>query len=389
MRREILIVFTLLFGLTGPDVSQADQASPPAGPKIVWDRALDGGETSIEYKASTLTSEGEIVVAAMAADLADPGSSAPPFWLWRLDRGSGQAQPWLSATRDEASVELDKAILDIKALEALDDGGALLVVEFAEGRPSLLKIDKSGVPAFLEELSGNTTEISVFGALPRGTDKYLLWGHHSFDSRILEVQLPATVLWERTRDRGKLDFFFDGLRRQDGDLILVENSGEYDFLFRGKSSIWITRRDEKGKTLIEKELSGRHGDVTHYADLGHAMVYDKGHSDAQSIWVVAMDSNLEEIWRTPILNVEKGYSKFKIASLPGGDLVVAGRKGVRLFMAALDQKGEVKWDFLDDSMVSIADYDLLTSPRDGALFVFSSVYDPSDKQSVRIIRFGV
>ena len=353
--------------------------------RLVWDKRYGDDRFWNEYKAMAIGKNGETLIAVSARNAPDANdANINRLLLWRIDQkgditSETEVKKPQGSSKSVAKTPMSAAIKDLAVLE---NGDALLIVDFEGGHPSIVKVDRSGRQSLTKNIAAPSRHISLFKMVPASDGKFLLLGHESMDAFAIEIDASGNVLWERKTDRGKMDLFVDGITNQDGEFILIGNSGQYDILLGGPSDVWISRYDANGGVKDEKSFQGRYGRVVQTQEGSYGVVYDKGTSDRQDIRLKLLDLDLKEVWESQLLTVTPGFLDFKIAALPGGGFIVAGGKDGKPLVARVDVNGKKIGTFQNDAKmpIDIGNYGLVQ--RNDEILVSSSVIDIKDKTIV-------
>ncbi len=323
-----------------PSTSPSLPSSPPG---VEWAREL--GEESGQHSAQALALSSKDGSFAIAGISTVPGRSSEPgsFWLWRLDPAGGLRQE-IRIGNPHGERRLNPAYRYVGGIAMLEDGGALLVLEFIEREPSLVRLDAAGKVVFVKPAGERGTVIAKL--VSAGGGRFLLLGGQGQDAIAIKVDAQGNRIWVRRFDHGEHEAFVDGMATEDGGFVAVANKGPED---PGLADhVWVLRCNRDGDRESEAILAGRNGRVARAPD-GYRVLYDEQQDMfARDAWLQAFDPGLRPLWRVSLLGKEPGSPKaFGIAALPGGGLVLAGSKGVGLWLCAVDAKGRQAWSWWD------------------------------------------
>jgi len=138
-------------------------------------------------------------------------------------------------------------------------------------------------------------------------------------------------------------------------------------------------------------FTGRYGSLTKGLDGNYLLVYDKNNADGQNIWLQILDTKLNMLWESKVLDNKPRSvpSTFKIKTIPNGNYIIAGGKESKPYITAFDQKGNRLWEFWGESMNTSIDFDLMLSGDN--FFIGSTVITKSSQnkftQKVNLIKF--
>ena len=292
---------------------------------------------STEFRAISAANNDDLFVAASERDSLDAASAAKSrLLLWRIDAKGEIAHETEIRESADSNGTNTATIRDVVALQNRE---ALLLVDFEGGRPSIVRVDARGKQTTTRRLARPDRSLTLFKIVPGAGGTFLLVGHEALNALAVSIDSAGRVQWEKTYDRGKMEFFVDGLASGDGGFVLVGNSGEYDALRTGPSLVWVGLYTATGDLKLEVTFPGRYGKVARSPDGGYAVVYDKSNSNAQEIRLRGLSADLKELWDTQLLVTGPNFSDFQIAALARGGFAVAGGKEGRPWVALVDATG--------------------------------------------------
>ncbi|MEE9297085.1 MAG: hypothetical protein V3W34_19260 [Phycisphaerae bacterium] len=360
------------------------------GLRVVWERECGAGEYWYTLSSVAVGVEGEIVMAAIALD----SQASPPenhVLLWRIDK-TGTVIDTLKIAKpavDGRGQALDVSLSEGVQVQVLPNGEMVLAIGFVEGRPWLVRLDRHGRQLMSKELLGPDRRVTIKKMVPRSNGHFVLLGHERLDTFAMEVDALGNVVWENIRDRGEMDFAVDGVSTDDGGFVVIENSGQYNMLGVGPSSVWVSKYDARWALQRELRLEGRHGRVTNTPGGRIALVYNRSTSVDQDIYVETFDRSLERVSQTRVLQSQQGLSPFSVGSCPGSGCIVGGGKHDKLFLCRMDDNGNVVWRFWGEQMPQSIDYELLLEGDN--IFVASSVFAKGEggyHKVVKLVKFS-
>jgi hypothetical protein len=360
-----------------------DQATPKPVLRGVWDKSYGADSLFTEFRAISTAANDGVLVGASERDAADASaSSASRLLLWRID-AAGQVTSEAELKASPASKGTNTAA--IRDLRALDGGEVLVLVDFEGGRPSVVRVDRSGKQTATSAVMAPGRSATLSKMVTVSGNRFLLIGHESLDALLVAIDAAGNVLWEKKQDRGRMDFFVDGVSLPDGSSVLVGNSGKYDALRSGPSVMWIGHYDTNGNPKAEMTFPGRFGRIARAGGGGYAVVYDQSESTEQRVHIKRLGSDLKETWDVPLLKTGPNFSDFKLAALPGGGFVVAGGRDGQSYLTVLDANGQQTSTLIGEAVeraLDIGGYGLAYSDS-GSLFLASSHIEARSKDNIR------
>jgi hypothetical protein len=369
---------------TSPLPAQTRSTAASAPGPVVWDKAYGSESLWTEFRAITAAPKRGVLVGVSQRNALDaPTATANRLFLWRIDP-AGRLASEVEIRKSVSSATAGSTTAAIRDLTELEKDETLLLVDFEGGRPSIVRVDGAGKQTLTKEVARPGRALTLFKIVPAGA-KFLLIGHEAFDALLMEVDGAGNLLWEKKFDRGKMEFFVDGMASGDDGFVLVGNSGQYDALRAGPSIVWVGRYDAGGALKAEVTFAGRYGRIAPARDGGVAVVYDRSATNDQEIHVKGLGADLKEAWDTPVVSATASFSDFKIAATPVGGFVIAGGKGGRPYAATVDAAGRVSTKF--EGAAAPASLDVgsygLASDQAGAFYLASSHVEAGDKATVR------
>lgn len=335
-------------------------------PNTVWEKEFGDGNFGYEPISLAMSGDREILIAAKAhippgEDASDiTGRSA--LWFWRIDQNGKKILEKLielpkTILMNGKTVEVNTDSSNVTGMCSLENGDSLLVIELVPGYPWIVRINKTGKQTLTKELTGPKRQVSFSKIIHSTDEKYLLIGHESFDSFMMQIDKEGNILWEKKRDRGNKEIIVDGLRTDKNEFILVENSAERNGPFRvGPSFVWVSKYDGKGVLKSEISFPGRYGHIARSSNGNYAVVFDAGDSGSQDIRIALFSSDLKELWRSQVLRIRSGFSDFKIAAAPSGGFWVVGSYGLKQFSLSI-----IKIDITGKNVIEVLDSERISS----------------------------
>jgi hypothetical protein len=360
-------------------------------PGLQWERRL-AADAGLRAHAAAFSPADRTVLIAGVSLPKDGSAGGPSFWMWRVNQTGEQVQA-VTVRQLPPGTKLNEAYPYVRAIAALENGDALLAVEFVEQRPSVLRIDRAGRTVWSQEIATQASDAALSRILPLQDRSFLLLGRAGPHALVVKMDASGAVLWQQEYERSEPATFSDGVATVSGAL-LVGSSGAY-YQPVGPSQVWLARIGPDGKIESQRAFAGRQPRLSPDPEGGAAVVYASSNlldsrqpSWIEEVWVQAVDGALQEKWKTRAFSFERGMGSagFALASLPGGDFVVAGSRLDRLFVARLGRDGRIAWQFGGRDPARFEDL----VAGNGDLFVLSSAGADTREAApggVRLTRF--
>ncbi len=359
-------------------------------PSSVWVRSYGSDQMMHHAQALTPVPRTNTLLVAGTSSLAGGSGEQGAFWIWEIRRGTGELVREVTIDSGEKDQRIIPTYTYIKSVTVTADNNFLLVAEFRKGDPSLLLIDAQGkllMKRALDHAPGDQV-ISKIIPLDDANKSFLLVGRAADNAFVERVDRAGNTIWHKIFDLGQVELFVDGVSLDEGGALLLGNVGAYDAssFSLGKSDIWLVEIDLTGKVKSEEVFAGRHGSIVALPQGHHAVLYDRGKSSTQDIWLSLFDGARQKLWDRAVVSLDHNLSRFRIAALPDGEVVVAGVTASReIWLARISQEGERLWEYAGDAGNKSWDTHGLVS-SDGNAFVLTSVYS---ERSDRKVNFKV
>jgi len=189
---------------------------------IEWEQHFGDKKYSYQNKSLTFSPDGKELIVGGMYSTGRRQSDIEGVWVWKInDKGTRIADIKLENKKD-------LNLVDIEALESLDNKNILLVGRLDTGQSVLIKLDAQG-KVLLSRGIGNGRHISKIIRTSDG--KFLLIGHEFTNGFLIKIDAAGAEQWSRVVDRGKDDFFVDGVATDDNGFLLIENSGKLEQFF--------------------------------------------------------------------------------------------------------------------------------------------------------------
>lgn len=275
-------------------------------------------------------------------------------------------------------------------INVLKNGKLCLAGNFVEDRPWIMVVERDGRVILSKPIMEARHRVRVTSMVRTGRDEFVLLGNESLNSFAVKFNATGQVIWTVTHDRGAADFFVDGVATRDGGTLLIEQSGQIELIGHGPSSLIIGSYDSKGQLEVERRIPGREGRVAAMSDGTFVLVYDRSEDVRQDLWVTGMDHGLKEMWSKSFLKIEPMIvrSGFRPTALADGGMIVLGVRHRGTYLAQLDSRGSLGWDFSLGEAHPVSPF-VAAVDSNSALVVFA-VWDLQDGATkVRISRVGM
>ena len=314
-------------------------AQPPAAATLhaAWEKSYGKEGLTTEFRAMSAAKNDDVFIGASERDSLDAGAaSASRLVLWRIN-AAGEIARETEIKQSATSKGTNTAT--IRDVLALENREALVLVDFEGGHPSIVRVDANGKQTTTRELARLDRAWTLFKIVPGARGTFLLVGHESLNALIVSIDAAGNVQWEKTYDRGRMEYFVDGVASGESGFALVGNSGQYDALRTGPSIVWVGLYDAAGAMKSDVTFPGRYGKVARSPDGGYVVVYDRSNVNTQEIRLKGLGADLKELWDTQLLVTGPNFSDFQIAALARGGFAVAGGQEGRPWLTVVDAAG--------------------------------------------------
>lgn len=361
----------------------AAAAPAPGRLSVLWTQTHGGPDDWFEYRTAALSARNEVWVGFGSRDFASGSVSS---WIWRVGPdGATRGTYRLEEPPEQQAAPVSYS--DVKGVMPLHDGGVLVVVGFAGDRPWLVRLDADGRQVAAAPISGrrDRSEFIVSRVIATPDGQYVLLGHTGLDALVVKIDATGKVLWEHRDDRGKMDFYVDGLANPDGSLLVVGNSGTYDYNFDGESVVFVRLFDRNGKPQTEKTWPGREGSVARGADGGYAIVYDRSTSVGRRIVMQVLGPNLDEQRSVSVAEFAEGRGRFAVFQAGRGtDFLVSGPQASRAYVVRVGSEAAAGVA-LAESLDAGLNFDSCAAP-DGLVLASSVLTQMPGKRSGQALK---
>ncbi len=383
-KMSLPIVVVLFLMQVGHGLAVAAAQSIKQVPGLAWETTLGESDFVYEYQAAAISPKDHALWIALRSHRTGEGKVFN-HQLWKIgERGERIHGIQLAKLfEDKAS---NGTSTEVNSLTILENGDFVFVAN-PYYRPRLIKMDFRGKVLFAKPLTDSEGQLAVFNIVPLADRNLLLLGRKSEgDAVAIKIDANGKSVWEKVLDRGKYEFFSDGIPTEKGGAVVVGISATPQGFSIGRAEILVMKLDKNGEITDEKTFPGRlsimssgPGSVTKIQGGGFALVYDKSESQIQDIRIKALNSKLEELWETRVLNSnsERDIGQFKLAAVPSGGFVVAGTKDSALWIALLNADGQRVGEFWDTERRP-SRYELVA--KQGTFFIIYTVPQLNDKR---------
>lgn len=369
----------------------AAAAPPPEGgaQNLEWARTIvDAPEEDIAQALAFSPDAGQLLVAGFSLPGGQPGRRAG-FWLRRLDM-SGEVRQEVALPSQPGQAPVARSHRYVGGLASLPGGDALVIVELGQGRPVLMRVDARGQVLFAKPIAEHSTAISRL--VPGEQGRYLLVGRQGPDALVMKVDANGQAIWTRRFDRGANEAFHDVLPTDSGGFVAV-GSSRSDDPAKGEW-IWVLKANAEGLRQSDAVFAGREAALARGADGTYKVIYDSQPEEfAHDVWLASLDGGLQVASRVRLLDKDSGFPvRLGIAAHPRGGFVVAGAKGLGLWLQRVDAAGRPGWSWSDSPAKSPEGGELrvwhqwfeAAAAGTDALFVLSSVQrvEPSSSRTL-------
>lgn len=350
--KKICTIFILLF-LTVHVYARVDN--------VIWQKEFGAGNGLSFSPGASYWDAVDNKLLIMGTSFHPKDYSKGKFKLWEIDLdGKMTKHVTLRDMPQNSKKYIQSASRVIKGFSVSNDRKMMAAVDYYGYEKALMKMDRKGGNLKIKSATETSLAIDedfVFKRIGLQNDNSLLVGHDKFgNGLVIKIDSQGTMLWQRSYDRGNVEFFSDGISIGDqGEFIIVGGSVKPEGLMtiEEDSSIWVLKCDSQGKTLSDKVFFG-HPFVKKYPQIcqlssGEIVIaYDK--SDPNYLTFKAISSDLEGIWEKNAFN-EGGHNvfSFKIKEVPGKGFIVAfGIGSTGLGVHEYDNEGnlisEIAWE---------------------------------------------
>ena len=318
------------------DIVQADTLT-----NSIWERKF--GDVNYSYRnrlLATSPADNALSVAGVYSSVAKRKTmiDVEGIWIWKINENGDKIT---DIRLDNSRLQIDK-LNDLQGMAITDKGNIVLLARSETSLSYFLKISSKG-EVLLSKLVDNSMQVTnIITTLDKC---YVLVGSQKADACIVKIDENGVILWKKIFTRGKSDMFVDGVAVEDGSYVMVENIGKFEKFFMGSSDIWLLKCDANGQKQNELTFSGRYGSIVRTINGGYAVLYDRSNTVLQNIWLKTFDENFKELAEINVTSTDWGLERFKIKSLPSGDLIVGGAVNLRPWISRFYLTGVMKAHF--------------------------------------------
>jgi hypothetical protein len=315
-----------------------------APPGLTWVRQLgDEGRDEAGQALAWDPQTDSVVVAGISTPPGRP-EEAGSFWVRRVD-SAGQVRRTTAIPHERGQGPVNSSYRYVGGLAVLANGGLLLVVELGERRPVLLRLDASDRVVASKVIAEHSTRITRL--VPADAGRYLLFGTQGLDALAMKVDADAQAIWTRHYDRGDTEGFDDAVATDDGGFLAVATA-RGDNPSAGER-VWVVRAGADGLRQADVVFSGRGPALSRAPDGTYRLVYDAQiEAFAHDMRLLSLGPALETLAKSSLLPREPGFPvRLGIVARPRGGFLVAGAKGLGLWLGRVDADGRLAWSWSD------------------------------------------
>lgn len=371
--------------LLAAGASQACELTPE------WERIVGVPGVDVRLAGMALWGSRGLVLGGW---LRPPEAASPEDFsigFFRLSE-AGEADTVATLNRLDSS---KATVLEQGMLSALDDvavlGGERLfgAAEANAGAAALVEVGPTGERRLARQLAVDSPSLFL-RLLPLSGNRLLGLGQRG-EAAMALILSPDGEIQRRFVDHlGPTAPYFDALEQPEGRLVLLANAGSYDLLLRGPSQVLLRRLGPDGAQLRQVALPGRFGALAELKDGRIAMVFDQSGTEAQDIHLELFDADLHLLWEKPVTTSGRGFSRYRVAALPDGRLLVAGAKESRRYLAAFEPTGEKVWEKWQEDDPNLGQ-EYVVAVRDRSVYVAGAHFVENGPggflQKIRVSKF--
>jgi hypothetical protein len=210
----------------------------------------------------------------------------------------------------------------IDGVVAFDDGDFIVVAEFREGEPWLVRYDPAGAMRWAKSIT--TSEHRTITAVRPAGDDLVLAGTSGTDFLLARYSANGQKLWERVINAGGMDSLTDVALEPKGGIAAVGNSTPLSATATTPPQVIVFRFDKDGGQVAQRRFEGLDPTVAVSGDtigVGYGLLLE----DRQTVRFKAFDKTLAELAEVPF------------ATLSGTEDVVSVKDGYLVVYAAGQQ----------------------------------------------------
>jgi len=349
--------------------------------KPVWERRYEAEERVVRYRGVADLNAVELVLGITSYKKTGDRLESE-LWIWRVRKDSGELSRigvhWTGEGRPEAGPSVLPT--DIRAVTAVSNH-VIAVLDAGPDGQWLLDMEPDGRVLKARQIATGNERVAIQKIAPGVPRGIAIAGISEGNAFVERVDDSGEILWKKTRGAaGAIDIVASAR----GETLLVGNPGIGTDIGRRASEIWAELLDDHGSVLAGARISGRRGRACRSGN-GFALVYDKGTSEGQDIWLIELDNRLSQMRTMQVTKSGEGVADFKVVSTPEGGYVVAGAKDYRPYIRRVGPRGDTAWDFWGENMPAGVEFDAIASGK--AVYVVYPRLD-EDKAVVRCFKLA-
>jgi outer membrane protein assembly factor BamB len=324
---SLLIAILLLAGTVRADARAVV-------PQATWQQRFASADGEYEYKAGALAGADASIWLVVGRRAKGQLSGPQSLWLWQLD-AAGTKQREI----DLAPVS-PRALSDLKDVAVRPDGSLLLIGQAGDGLFVLIGYDpQRGERLFAKDLSRAGRRFFINRFVVLGDDRYVVVGRAGSSGAALAVRGDGEPLWEQTFTGEKVTVLSDGVRMDDGRLMVVGSHLDPG----GSTSIWVGTLDASGKLTGSTSFAGRYAAIARAPDGQYAVLFDARGAAAWDVSLRGLTPDLREVWTIPLVSDPRIVFPFRVSQVAGGEVVIVGAKDGHLWVARVGTQGKMQW----------------------------------------------
>ena len=331
----------------------------------LWGALVVSAPAASEAQMRGLLTTTRVSDAAFDLELFESAPAADGRSAWLLvgarPKGRRGAEPSLrllhvDATGTQASIDLPSVKRPAGSDPLAQPGRTRVFAGLAiaaDGRPvvgmarshlpvSLLPIASSGgsvgtaVPVRLQ------TDADLLDLISLANGRLLMLGAAGLRPFVAEVRPDGSVVWERVIAGDAPVTLDDAWPTADGGAVLLGRSGKD----AASSVLWIARLSATGDVTAQGTTPGFDGDVTALEDGGVLVAADHVAPTLFDTTLVRLGADLATRQTSPLMQRQPTSGLVRLATLAGGDVMLAGVRDRGLWITRLTPAGETVWSDL-------------------------------------------
>lgn len=296
----------------------------------------------LELRGLALSTDARARPLLLVASRPEDANAAPANRLLAMTADPARDDTWRSAATRLPGLDGDAAAESplVGAFVAIDEEGRASVLSTVGGGAlQLTRLAPDGSPqaSLAVEQGGPSVELRQFRASgARG--RFLIAGSAGSVPWVAEIDANGKLVWQQ-----RLPDLADAaavalLRQADGGAWVLVERGSYN----DPASV-LLRIDAAGRVAQRIERAGRPVDLAQGTGGQLVMLVDRPTVATRELLALAFEANGQLVWQKSLVNERGLLGQFRMAALPDGRLLVAGRQDRGLWLTALNGQGQVLW----------------------------------------------